>query len=177
MFTEISQVFPDQYYHLGGDEVDFSCWASNPAVKDFMKQHGITDYKKLEDYYVLKALDIVKALNKSYIVWEEVFNDGVDLKKDTVVQVWKGSWGIWKEMYWRPELASVTAKGFQAILSSCWYLDLITYGHDWATYYTCEPQSFTGSEEQHKLVIGGEPAMWTELVDGANVISRIWYQH
>jgi len=173
-FTEVTQSFVDQYFHLGGDEVDFSCWQSNPNITKFMADHGIQSYEDLESYYMVKALDIVKSLNRSYIVWEEVFNNGVVLKPDTVVHVWIGSWGEEKENYWRKELYNVTEKGFRAILSSCWYLDLISYGHDWQQYYYCEPLSFNGTDEQKKLVIGGEAAMWSELVDGSNLISRIW---
>jgi hexosaminidase len=175
LFTEVTQTYPDQYFHLGGDEVNFKCWESNPNIKKFMTDKHITTYAKLEDYYMRRVLDIVKGLNRSYVVWEEVFNDGVDLKPDTVVHVWKGSWGTEKEKYWRKELHKVTAKGFTALLSSCWYLDLISIGPDWEQYYSCEPHSFNGTEAQYKLVIGGEAAMWAEYVDGSNLISRVWF--
>ncbi|CAG2110052.1 unnamed protein product, partial [Medioppia subpectinata] len=182
LFTEIGTTFPDQYIHLGGDEVDFGCWESNPDINKFMKEKNITTYAKLEDYYMQRVLNIVKKLNKSYIIWEEVFNNGVELKPDTVVHVWIGSWGTDKEKYWRPELRNVTAKGYRAILSSCWYLDLISFKQsgaetgvqDWKDYYRCEPHSFNGTEEQNKLVIGGEAALWAEYMNGGNFISRTW---
>lgn len=58
--------------------------------------------------------------------------------------------------------------------SACWYLDHIAGGGDWQKYYKCEPFSFGGTVEQESLVIGGEACMWTEAVDSANVISRVW---
>ncbi len=69
LFTEVTKTFDNQYFHLVGDEVDFSCWKSNPNIIDFMKQKHIErNFAKLEEYYVQNVLDIMKALNRSYIV-------------------------------------------------------------------------------------------------------------
>nr|AAI34041.1 Hexa protein [Danio rerio] len=138
LFKEISTVFPDAYIHLGGDEVDFSCWKSNPDIQKFMNQQGFgTDYSKLESFYIQRLLDIVAATKKGYMVWQEVFDNGVKLKDDTVVEVWKGN-----DM--KEELQNVTGAGFTTILSAPWYLDYISYGQDWQRYYKVEPLDFTG---------------------------------
>lgn len=60
------------------------------------------------------------------------------------------------------------------LLSAGWYLDHIDGGGDWEKYYKNDAQDFPGTEEQKRLVIGGEACMWGEVVDGANVISRVW---
>ncbi|KAI5608257.1 beta-hexosaminidase subunit beta isoform 2 precursor [Silurus asotus] len=139
LFKEISNVFPDAYIHLGGDEVDFSCWKSNPDVQKFMAQQGFgQDFKKLESYYIQRLLDIVKATNKGYMVWQEVFDNGVKLKADTVVEVWINS-------NLEKELLNVTEAGFNTILAAPWYLDYISYGQDWQHYYKVEPLSFNVS--------------------------------
>ncbi|KAM9441485.1 beta-hexosaminidase subunit beta isoform 2-T2 [Clarias gariepinus] len=167
-FKEISTVFPDAYIHLGGDEVDFSCWRSNPDIQKFMEQQGFgQDYSKLESYYIQRLLDIVKATEKGYMVWQEVFDNGVKLKADTVVEVW-----INNKM--EQELLNVTGAGFNTILAAPWYLDYISYGQDWQKYYKVEPLSFDGSAEQKKLVIGGEACLWGEYVDATNLTPRLW---
>uniref|UniRef100_A0A8I5ZT00 Beta-hexosaminidase n=1 Tax=Rattus norvegicus TaxID=10116 RepID=A0A8I5ZT00_RAT len=167
-FKEISRVFPDQFIHLGGDEVEFECWASNPNIQNFMKKKGFgNNFRRLESFYIKKILDIITSLKKSSIVWQDVFDDQVELQPGTVVEVWKS------ENYLN-ELAQVTASGFPAILSAPWYLDLISYGQDWRNYYKAEPLNFEGSEKQKQLVIGGEACLWGEYVDATNLIPRLW---
>ncbi|XP_019614522.1 PREDICTED: beta-hexosaminidase subunit alpha-like isoform X2 [Branchiostoma belcheri] len=169
LLKEVKDVFPDKYVHLGGDEVNFNCWKSNPDITKFMETMGFgTDYSKLEQYYIKNILDISTSIGRNYIVWQEVLDNGVQVAKDTVVEVWKSNPAVPTEM------ARVTAKGLRAILSSCWYLNYISYGTDWGKYYTCEPQDFTGTQEQKDLVIGGEACMWGEYVDGTNLIARLW---
>ncbi|XP_070780216.1 beta-hexosaminidase subunit beta isoform X2 [Enoplosus armatus] len=167
-FKEVSTVFPDAYVHLGGDEVDFSCWKSNPDIQKFMDQQGFgQDYSKLESFYIQKLLDIVTTTKKGYMIWQEVFDNGVKLKADTVVHVWIGGES-------NEEMGKVTAAGYTTILSAPWYLDYISYAQDWQKYYKVEPLNFNGTEEQKKLVIGGEACLWGEYVDATNLTPRLW---
>ncbi|XP_026153086.1 beta-hexosaminidase subunit beta isoform X1 [Mastacembelus armatus] len=169
-FTETSSVFPDAYIHLGGDEVDFTCWKSNPDIQKFMVQQGFgDDYKKLESYYIQRLLDIVTTTKKGYMIWQEVFDNGVTLKQDTVIHVWKGN-----QQQYQDEMANITSSGYQTLLSTPWYLNRISYGQDWQGYYKADPQDFKGTEAQKKLVIGGEACLWGEYVDATNLTPRLW---
>ncbi|XP_072837637.2 beta-hexosaminidase subunit alpha [Pogona vitticeps] len=169
-FGEVSAVFPDFYVHLGGDEVDFTCWKSNPEIQAFMTKMGFgKDYTKLESFYIQRLLDIVSSYGKGYVVWQEVFDNGVKLKPETVVHVWKENAGPYQE-----ETAHVTKAGYRALLSAPWYLNRISYGQDWMAIYQVEPLAFEGSPEQKDLVIGGEACMWGEYVDATNLTPRLW---
>ncbi|KAF5274103.1 hypothetical protein FQR65_LT04501 [Abscondita terminalis] len=163
---EVFEVFPDNYLHLGADEVEFECWSSNPEINAFMVTHNITSYTQLESYYIQKIINMSDKLKARSIVWEEVFTNGVQLPKDTIVHVWKGGW--------ESTMSSVTKAGFTTLLSSCWYLDHLSTGGDWIKYYDCEPTKFPGSEAQQNLILGGEACMWSEVVNEYNVESRMW---
>ena len=120
-FEEVSQVFPEKYMHLGGDEVDFKCWwadekfifpklhikhishfrQSNPDITAFMRKWNMSgDYHKLESIYIKKLLDIVSSFptKNGYIVWQEVFDNGVEVKDDTIIHVWKVR--LWWDLWW-----------------------------------------------------------------------------
>lgn len=53
-------------------------------------------------------------------------------------------------------------------------LDELTTGADWKKYYECEPNDFSGNEQQKSLVIGGEACMWSDFVDDSNILQRIF---
>eukprot|EP01121_Diplochlamys_sp_Union-15-3_P016663 TRINITY_DN5718_c0_g1_i1.p1 TRINITY_DN5718_c0_g1~~TRINITY_DN5718_c0_g1_i1.p1 ORF type:complete len:524 (-),score=76.38 TRINITY_DN5718_c0_g1_i1:60-1406(-) len=165
-FKEVSRVFPDQYVHVGGDEVSFNCWQSNPEIQEFMASKGWKDYSLLEQYYETQLLAIVSSFGKEYIIWEDVFDNGVKVRPDTVVNVWRGGW--------QKTIEKSTAAGYKSILSSPWYLNYISYGSDWPTYYTVEPLDFSGTDEQKKLVMGGVTCLWAEYIDNTNLIPRAW---
>ncbi|XP_005928844.1 beta-hexosaminidase subunit alpha [Haplochromis burtoni] len=170
LFKEVSSVFPDSYIHLGGDEVNFSCWKSNPDVRAFMLKMGFgADFTKLEAYYMENIVNITVALNRTSIVWQDVFDYHERIPKDTVLHIWKGL-----PASYAAELSAITKAGYRVLLAAPWYINHISYGQDWRNYYTVQPLNFSGTEEQKKLVIGGEVCMWGEYVDATNLTPRLW---
>lgn len=56
-----------------------------------MTEHQIKSYEDLESMYIQQLFNMVTALNASSIVWQEVFQNGVQLRSDTVVHIWLGN--------------------------------------------------------------------------------------
>ena len=148
----------------------FGCWKSNPDITAYMKKANLTTYAQLESLWVTGVIGIAENLDLSYIVWEEVFTNGVKVNNETVIDVWK-NYGSHK---WNETIANVTKAGYNAILSAPWYLNYIEFGVDWPDRYMVEPLNFTGTTEQKNLVIGGSAAMWGEYVDATNILARTW---
>uniref|UniRef100_A0A8C9TJM5 Beta-hexosaminidase n=1 Tax=Scleropages formosus TaxID=113540 RepID=A0A8C9TJM5_SCLFO len=158
LLKEVSTLFPDPYIHLGGDEVDFSCWKSNPDVRMFMKKMGFgTDYGKLGSLYFKNMMNIIETLNKTSVVWQDVFDYHSSPKSLDVVEVWKAG-------CYMCEVRRVTAAGVRVILASPWYLDQVLI-------YFC---AGSGTEHQKRLLIGGEVCLWGEYVDGTNLAPLLW---
>ncbi|XP_055307913.1 beta-hexosaminidase subunit alpha-like, partial [Sitodiplosis mosellana] len=166
LLREVGTVFPDEYIHLGGDEVDFECWDWNDQIDDYMDRHRMTSFEELEGHYIHRLMNTLNESGHKSMVWQEVFENGIQLPPETIVQVWTGDWA--------QLLDNITESGLFGILSSCWYLDDLETGGDWEKFYEYEPSDFPGNDEQQSRLIGGEACMWTEVVDDTNIVSRIF---
>ncbi|XP_078599785.1 beta-hexosaminidase subunit beta-like [Branchiostoma floridae x Branchiostoma japonicum] len=185
LFQEIREVFADDYFHLGGDEVHFQCWMSNDEIQQFMRQQGFQNttegFAQLEGYYIQRLINVLEGFptRTRGIVWQEIFDNNIlsgdfTIDLDTIIHVWQWNNSNFQGPQYWDELPLVTAAGYKAILSSCWYLNFISYGRDWPDYYACDPHNFTGTAQQKQLVIGGEAPLWAEWVDATNVVARMW---
>ena len=78
-----------------------------------------------------------------------MFSNHDMVKPDTIIE-------IWKKENWESVVDAVTKAGLRTIVSSPWYLNYISYGSDSMKIYLEDPQAFGGTEEQERLVVGGE---------------------
>ncbi|XP_077067380.1 beta-hexosaminidase subunit alpha isoform X3 [Siphateles boraxobius] len=144
LLKEVKYVFPDSYVHLGGDEVSFACWQSNPNVRKFMGKMGFgKDFTKLESFYMESIMNMTAALNKTSIVWQDVFDYHERPRSKYVVEVWK-------QGCYLCEMRRVTKAGLKVILAAPFYLDLPIPTHSWARYYIIRPLAFRGQNMSAK---------------------------
>ena len=159
---EMSKLFPDQFFHIGGDEVNGKEWDANPSIQEFKKAHHIKDNEGLQAYFSGRVQELVSKHGKTPIGWDEILVPGVP--NSIVIQSWRGA----------ESLAAAAKGGYRALLSNGYYIDL-----HWsaARHYAVDPMGGSVAEltdEQKKKVLGGESAMWSEFVDAENIDSRIW---
>jgi len=159
---EMAGLFPDRYFHIGGDEVNGKQWAANPKIQAFMRAHGLKSNQDLQAYFNTRVQKIVSKHGKVVIGWDEILRP--DLPKDIVVQSWRG----------QSSLADAAKQGFRGLLSFGYYLDLMWPA---SRHYAVDPLSDAAanlSPEEKQRILGGEACMWSEYVSPENIDSRIW---
>lgn len=158
---EMAALFPDAFWHIGGDENPGRQWNANPAIQAFMKKHNIKDAPALQAYFNQRMMRILHKHGKRMVGWDEILHS--DLPKDTVVQSWRG----------QKSLGEGAKQGFSGILSAGYYLDGMVSS---AAYYAVDPLPAASdlNPEQAGRILGGEACMWGELVTPDNIDSRIW---
>jgi len=159
---EMARLFPDQFFHIGGDEVNGKEWDANPKIQAFKKSHKIKDNAGLQAYFSGRVQDLVAKHKKTPVGWDEVLVPGVP--KTIVIQSWRGV----------DALAAAAKDGYRGILSNGYYLDL---GWSAARHYAVDPLGGPAAAltpEQKQLILGGESCIWSEYVNAENIDSRIW---
>ncbi|ESQ44933.1 hypothetical protein EUTSA_v10010264mg [Eutrema salsugineum] len=164
ILSDMRKIFPFEFFHLGGDEVNTDCWKNTTHVKEWLQDRNFTT-KDAYKYFVLRAQQIAISKNWTPVNWEETFSSfGKDLDPKTVVQNWLVS----------DICQKAVAKGFRCIFSNqgYWYLDHLDV--PWDEVYNTEPLNGIEDPSLQKLVIGGEVCMWGETADTSVVLQTIW---
>ena len=153
---EMAALFPDPYFHIGGDEVDPTQWKQSASIQAFASAQKFKTPDDLQAYFIHRVQVILKKYGKTMVGWDEVLHP--DLESDAVIQSWRG----------QAALADAAKKGHRGILSYGYYLDHMNPA---SFHYAFDPQI---DDQNSSLVLGGEACMWTEYVSPETIDSRIW---
>jgi hexosaminidase len=159
---EMAVLFPDPYFHIGGDEVSGKHWDANPAITEFKRKHAMLDNHDLQAYFNKRVSAILQRHGKRMVGWDEIMYP--DLPKDIVVQSWRG----------QKSLAAGARDGYTGILSYGYYLDHIRPA---SFHYQIDPLGAEAADlngDGKRRILGGEACMWAEFVTAENIDSRIW---
>ncbi len=158
---EMAEIFPDAYFHIGGDETAGKGWIENPRIAEFMKKKGFNGPPELQAYFNQRLLQILTRHHKKMVGWDEILNPS--LPKDIMVQSWRGD----------ASLADGATKGYTGILSAPYYLDAQKTSE---MMYLADPipADTKLTPEQQQRIFGGEVCMWSEQLNPDTVDSRVW---
>mmetsp|Transcript_14346 Transcript_14346/g.21493 ORF Transcript_14346/g.21493 Transcript_14346/m.21493 type:complete len:534 (+) Transcript_14346:82-1683(+) len=157
--------FPYSLIHLGGDEVDYTCWTVSEHIQEWAKKQGLESNEDIYKYFLDRAASIAREQGRIPVQWVEVFEHfGSALDNDTLVHVWKD----------KSTLDDVLTAGYKALLSNqaLWYLDHLDT--TWEDMYTNEPTDDLSPTSDPTLILGGEACMWGETVDPSDLDATIW---
>lgn len=159
--AEMAPLFPDRYWHVGGDEVDARHWDGNPRIREFRRQRGFRSNADLQAHFNRRLTTILSQQGKRVVGWDEVLHPS--LPKSMVVQSWRST----------DYLGRSTEAGHASILSAPYYLDHMRSAEE---HYMVDPTppwtSLTTAQQD--LVLGGEACMWGEHITAETVDSRLW---
>ena len=160
---ELCALFPSEYIHVGGDEVDMTQWNRCPDCQALMSRRGMTDPHRLEDLFMERMAAILAANGKRPGVWNEAVTTG-GLSRECLVYGWQSV----------KACLDATAKGYKTVVmpGEYCYFDMRQTpqeeGHDWAAVFDAKKVfgfDFTEkgfSDEQMRNVVGLQGTFFSE---------------
>ncbi|MDQ3277996.1 MAG: family 20 glycosylhydrolase [Bacteroidota bacterium] len=162
VITQVAQLFPFEYIHLGGDEAPHNFWEKNEQVKALMQREGLKTIPQVQEYFTRRMEKIVASKGKKLIGWDEILEGG-DLPKSTAVMSWRGmKYGI-----------EAAKKGHEVVMSPTTYAyldymqgDPIVEPRIYASLRLRKAYEFDPLPEgvDKKFIKGGQGNLWTEQV-------------
>ncbi len=164
VLTEVAQLFPGKYIHIGGDEVPKAPWKNDAACQSLMKREGLKNEEELQSWFICRVEKMVNAKGKTLLGWSEILQGG--LAQNATVMDWIGG-GY--------EAAS---RGHDVVMSPkthC-YLDFYQSRNRAAephaiggflplqTVNAFEPIPAKLAPEFHQHILGAQGNIWTEYI-------------
>lgn len=168
IFDEVFPLFPGEYFHIGGDENNGKEWNANPQIQEFKTENKMSSNHDLQTYFNMQLIPMLKKHNKKLMGWEEIMTE--NMSKNAIIHAWRGTN---EGQASGGSLAKAAKNGYQTVLSNGYYIDLML---SIDKHYLNDPipSNSTLSSEEKVKILGGEAAMWSELVTPLNIDSRIW---
>lgn len=156
VFTEIMDIFPSQYIHIGGDEVDRSSWEQSESTKVFMAKNSIKTSAELQSYFINRMEKFFISKGRKLIGWDEILEDGIS--STAMVMYWRS---------WVPNAPIKAAKNGNLVVMSPGnplYFDTDPDANSVynAYHFNPIPKGLTAAEA--KGIIGAQANTWSEKI-------------
>lgn len=164
VYAEICQLFPYEYVHIGGDEVDKANWKKCPDCQKRMKDNGLKTEEELQSWFIHEMEKFLNSKGKKMIGWNEIIEGGLS---ETSTIMW---WGSWVK-----DAPEVTTKHGNDLINTCndfFYLDYNEGAEAMKNIYNYDVTCGL-PEELQKHLLGVQGNIWCEYIPTMN---RMWYQ-
>ena len=161
VFTEVAELFPFEYIHMGGDECAKNFWEKNPQILALMKREKLKDMHEVQSYFVKRVQKIVESKGKKMIGWDEILEGG--LASNAAVMSWRGvKGGIEAAKMGHEVVMSPTTFAYLDYMQSDPSLEPPVYATlRLKTAYSFEP---VPDGVDPKFIKGGQGNIWTEQI-------------
>ncbi len=159
VFTEVAQLFPFEYIHIGGDECAKNFWEQSDAIKALMQKEGLKTQEEVQSYFEKRVEKIIESKGKKVIGWDEILEGG--LAPDAAVMSWRGiDGGIQAAKMGHEVVMSPTTFAYLDYMQG----DPIIEPHVYATLRLKKTYEFEPVPEgvDPKFIKGGQANIWTE---------------
>lgn len=165
VLTEVMQLFPSKYIHIGGDECPKTYWKKSEFCQQLMKEKGLKDEHELQSYFIQRIEKFVNSKGRKIIGWDEILEGG--LAPNAAVMSWRGEEGG-KEAAKQKHYVVMTPGGWCYFDHSQFQKDdSLTIGGYTSTekVYSYQPMPAEGvDKENEKYILGAQANLWTEYI-------------
>jgi hexosaminidase len=161
VLTQVAQLFPFEYIHMGGDECPKNFWEKSDAVKALMQKEGLKNMEEVQSYFEKRLEKIVESKGKKFMGWDEILEGG--LAPNAVVMSWRGmQGGIQAAKMGHDVVMSPTTFAYLDYMQG----DPAIEPHIYATLRLKKTYEFEPVPDSvnPKYIKGGQANLWTEQV-------------
>lgn len=161
VITQVAQLFPFEYIHMGGDEAPHNYWEKSPAIKALMKKEGLKNMNEVQSYFTKRVEKIVESKGKKLIGWDEILEGG--LAPNAAVMSWRGmKGGIEAAKMGHEVVMSPTTFAYLDYMQG----DPIIESRVYATLRLSKAYQFEPVPDgvDPKYIKGGQANLWTEQI-------------
>ncbi|WP_350016355.1 family 20 glycosylhydrolase [Rhodanobacter sp. IGA1.0] len=162
VLSEVAELFPAPYIHIGGDEVPKQQWAQSASSQQRMRDEHLAGVDALQSWFIQRIQRDLEARGKTLVGWDEILEGGAD--RNAIVEMWRGD----------AEAAKALANGNRLIVAGPFYLDTPIEELTTQDIYRINPfasPAFAGHQDQ---VLGAEAPLWSEYVTPRNLEAMLY---
>jgi hexosaminidase len=175
VLTEVMDLFPSKYIHIGGDEANKQPWKESAFCQALMKQLNLKDEKELQSYFIQRMEKFINSKGRSIIGWDEILEGG--LAPNATVMSWTGEQGgiaaaqQKHNVIMTPQTTGLYFDHYQSKSP----LEPVSFGR-YAVFsetYNYEPVPKVLTADEKKYIVGVQGNLWTEYVP---TVAKLQYQ-